>query len=180
MILRGPNLQCQNCHKESPGPNGEYDRRLRWVCPACATAHHFTAGMMGSVRLLERIDRYALDRKSLANLPAAVVADMAEGIRALNAGCPRAGIVMLRRALEGAFLEHGPANQTLAARTKWLQENGKISPLMAAQASVIRTFANKYGAHPKDDFLDAPEEDIEAAVKVTYAVLAALGKFEVK
>ena len=52
-----------------------------------------------------------------------------------------------------------------------------LSPVRAGVAHDIRAFANEYGAHPDDDYLDeVSDEELEAAISLTRAVVEALGK----
>jgi hypothetical protein len=104
-----------------------------------------------------------------------------EGIRAANAGCFRAATVMLRRALERACGTAGATGHTLNEKIGKLQKAGTISAIQASVAHAIRAFANKYGAHPDDDFLDeVADEEIEAAVKLTLAIVEGLAKRDFK
>jgi len=123
------------------------------------------------------LDRFVVPAAALGRLSSGIKADVTEGIRAANAGCRRAGTVMLRRALERACTEAGASDATLNQKILSLSKAGVLSPLQASTAHAIRAFANKYGAHPDDDLLEeVSDEEIEGAVKLTIAVIEGLAK----
>lgn len=67
---------------------------------------------------------------------------------------------MLRRALERACQESGAERRDiLAKKIEHMKKLGFLSTVRAGLAHDIRAFANAYGAHPDDDFLDAVSDD---------------------
>lgn len=125
---------------------------------------------------VEPVTRFKLP--ALTQVSSRVAPDIEEGIRAANAGCPRAAVVMLRRAIEQACLEVGAKKKDrLVEKIEKLREKGLISPIFAATAHAIRAFANEYGAHPDDDYLDeVSDEELEAAIRLTAALVEGLAR----
>jgi hypothetical protein len=133
--------------------------------------------MMGGLKTVDPVDRFVVPVSALRSVSPEIGKDLKEGIRAANAGCSRAATVMLRRALERATNEVGGPSDTLAKKIGVLKERGIMTAIQAGQAHNIRVFANVYGAHPKDDFLDeVADDEIDAAVKLTVAVIEGLAK----
>jgi hypothetical protein len=132
--------------------------------------------MGATLERVESVTRFTLPR--LHGVSKLVADDVREGIRAANAGCPRAAVVMLRRAIERACLEAGASkSDILFKKIESLKKSGVISAVRASAAHAIRAFANQYGAHPDDDFLDAVDDDeLEAAISITRAVVDGLAK----
>jgi len=141
----------------------------------CGFAHSVWLDEAGAkVVSVTPVTRFALPY--LEDVSERVAADVREGIQAANSGCRRAAAVMLRRAIERACDEAGAASGTLKRKIDVLNERGAISEVTAMTAHAIRAFGN-YGAHPNDDLLDdVSEEELEAAVKFTAALVEGMAK----
>jgi hypothetical protein len=151
-----------------------------WKCTnwQCQLVHDVRINHDGTcVDGVKRALRFALP--DLRNVSESVARDVDEGIRAANAGCPRAAAVMLRRALEQACNEAGATTGKLIHKIEKLKSMGVISGVFAATAHAIRAFGNDYGAHPDDDLLDdVPDDELEAAIKLTAAVVGGMAKMK--
>ncbi len=151
----------------------------RWACPWCGFEHAVTTHTTDprDIRKVEGISRFKAPLL-LARIPAKVARDIREGITAANAGCLRAATVMLRRGLERACVLAGAdKGDVLAKKLSKLEAAGVISRVQAQTAHIIRTVANKYGAHPDDDLLDdLDEEEFALLVSLTSAVVEGLAR----
>jgi hypothetical protein len=120
----------------------------------------------------KKVDRYVLPPQEVfSGVSTKTAADIREAIRAANARCIPAATVMLRRALERECKLHGAAGKTLHQQIVSLEAQGIISKIQASTAHAIRAFGN-YGAHPENDLLDdVDEEQLDAAIKLTIALI---------
>jgi uncharacterized protein DUF4145 len=147
------------------------------ACLDCGFVHKVWLSSTGvSLQKVESVTRFTTP--SMLGVSDLVADDVREGIRAANAGCPRAAVVMLRRAVERACLDAGASkSDVLYTKIETLKKQGIITAVRASAAHAIRAFANEYGAHPDDDFLDeVSDEELEAAISITRAVVEGLAK----
>lgn len=158
-------LQCQSCVNWSSAPNTVGSERIPWTCPFCKARHRIVMSM-GSLKNMEMID--VVNTGDVAWASSAVRADLEEAARAINAGAPRAGAVMMRRALERRMVELGQTDGSLAQKIRRLGEAGIIDEVTSGAAQAIRFFGN-YGAHPDDDLVDGV--DTQRAIRAFHLVL---------
>lgn len=149
----------------------------RWQCNACECVHLVSLTSPGTyITGIEAVTRFKTPAALQAISPK-VGADIREGIRAANAGCPRAATVMLRRGLEGACKNAGSDKPTLADKIKSLEKSGVLTPIQAGQAHLVRSIANQYGAHADDDYLDdVSDEELETLIRLAVNVAEGLAR----
>jgi Domain of unknown function (DUF4145) len=175
----GNEIQCHGCGRLEDVPEswvgGPHLLRCRSL--DCAFVHIvWLLSNGGAVERVDPVTRFKLPR--LVGVSSKVARDIEEGIRAANAGCPRASVVMLRRAIEQICLELGAKKKDrLVDKIEKLKTMGLISVVIASTAHAIRAFGNDYGAHPDDDYLDeTPDDELQAAIVLTAALAEGLAK----
>ena len=143
-------IQCQACGKVAEFFDLGGDE-LPWKCGLCG-ARHTVSVSGGFVRALRLQDRFFVPLSGL-RCSSAVLDNLQEAARALNADAPRASVVMVRRALEQACNDMGGNGKHLVDKIDDLGRKGTFTRAHAAAATAMRLFGN-YGAHPTDDLLD--------------------------
>jgi hypothetical protein len=89
----------------------------------------------------------------------AIASDIREAIAAFNVYAPKAAVVMIRRALEGACSEKGARGKKLSEKIKDLHERaGYFDDAHVAIATGTRLFGN-LSAHPGHDLLEDISDD---------------------
>jgi len=80
------------------------------------------------------------------DIPSEIASTFSEASVALNANCPRASVVMLRRTLETITVDKGETEGNLFKRLQRLHERGVLHPSLADWTKEIR-LAGNIGAH---------------------------------
>ena len=80
------------------------------------------------------------------DIPDKIASVVSEAAGALYANCPRASVVMSRRALEAICVDKGETSGVLAARLDVLKSKGILLPTLADWAKEVRLIGN-VGAH---------------------------------
>lgn len=174
----GAKIQCHGCGRDDSLPSSWIGGPHRWQCPSCAFVHKVVVGDMAPVLIKVEAVTIFKEPVSLRRMNAGVAADFREGIRAANAGCPRAATVMIRRGLERACLDAGADKRLpLFKKIEKLEADGFITKLQAGSAHLVRSIANQYGAHPEDDGLDdVSAEELETLVRLAVAVVEGIAR----
>ncbi len=86
------------------------------------------------------------DAQLSSDIPSNIAEAYNESVRAIAANCPRASVVMARRALEAVTADKGETSGVLAARLNNLAANEVLHPTLEEWAKEVRLIGN-VGAH---------------------------------
>lgn len=107
-----------------------------------------------------------------SDVPTDIAGAYSEACLCLEAGCPRASVVMARRTLEAIAVDKGQSTGNLASRLSTLSSNGVLHPSLTEWAKEVRLIGNA-GAH-FDPMNAASTEDARDLVKFIRELLSFL------
>jgi hypothetical protein len=109
--------------------------------------------------------RGAVTALEFDDVPESIAQDAAESHLCREVGAHRAAVVMARRAIQSAAVEHGAPDGRPVDQINWLRDQQLITPQMAGLAHHIRTLGGD-GAHPPKNVLDeVGDEDSRRALE---------------
>jgi hypothetical protein len=107
-------------------------------------------------------------------IPAAIREDVAEARRCWFGGSNKGVVVLSRRAMQSIALDKGASGDKLADQIASLFRAGQITKSLHDAAHEVRFFGN-FGAHPRDDGLDAiSDSDAKAVMGIVEQLLTDL------